>query len=422
MKTIFGIDFGTTNSALSVFRERKVEIIDIDKYNMNGKTMRSVIYFDEENHESFVGQEAIDKYVANGSFGRFMQSIKTFLPSSFQHTYIYGKKYEIEDLVSIIIKKIKNVGEEYVGEEITDVVIGRPVVFSEEFEIDSRSQRRLEEAAKRAGFKNVIFQYEPIAAALTYEEGLKHGEEKVVFIGDFGGGTSDFTIIKLKGGSSVLNKRKEDVLSIGGVYVAGDALNSQIMWEKITKHFGRYVKYRRFGKDDWLNLPVHIVRTLCQWHMIPQLREKSTRDFIGQLKNIADDRKSVENLENLIADNYGFMLFQTIEKAKCDLSLYDSSNIVFKERSLQIKESITKKEFEEMNQENLSKIGGCIDNVLSNSGLSADNIDVVFITGGTSYVPSIQKLFIDRFGDRKLQRKEAFTSVVHGLGVTASFL
>ena len=422
MDAIFGIDFGTTNSALSVNKGGKVEVISIDPFNAIGKTMRTVLYFNEEN-EIFVGQESIDQYVNDGAFGRFMQSIKAFLPNkTFESTNVYGKNYTIEDLVAIILKKIKVIGEDYVGHAVDNVVLGRPVVFSEDPEKDALAQLRLEKAAMKAGFKEIQFQYEPIAAALTFEETLTQGEEKNVFIGDFGGGTSDFTVIKLRGGNVANISRKSDVLSLGGVYIGGDSFDSRIMWEKITKYFGRDVKYQTMGKDDWLNMPRTIIHTLCQWHLIPQLRERKTRELIRTIKGVADDRQAVENLENLIADNFGFMLFQAIEKAKCELSSLEYSQIFFRERDLIINEAISRREFEEINKENMEKIALCVDDTIAKAGMRTNDIDTVFITGGTSHIPCIQKLFIERFGREKMRQMDAFTSVVHGLGASASFL
>lgn len=422
MKITFGIDFGTTNSALSVKRGDKVEVVDIDPFNSTGKTMRTVIYFNEEN-EIFVGQEAINQYVNDGAFGRFMQSIKAFLPSkTFESTSVYGKNYTIEDLVAIILKKIKAIGEAYVGDVVDNVVLGRPVVFSEDPEKDRLAQSRLEKAAVKAGFREIKFQYEPVAAALTFEETLKQGEERNVFIGDFGGGTSDFTVIKLKGGYCSNVERKSDVLALGGVYIGGDSFDSRVMWEKITKYFGRDVKYKVMGSDEWLNMPLTVIHTLCQWHLIPQLRERKTREFIRLIKNNSDNKEVVANLENLIADNFGFMLFQAIEKAKCELSSLEHSQIFFKERELLISENIPRIEFENINQENVEKIAKCVDETIGRADLTIEQIDTVFITGGTSHVPCIQRLFIERFGMEKMRQMDAFTSVVHGLGASASFL
>lgn len=418
MKAVFGVDFGTTNSALSIYRDGKVEVVDIDDLSANGSLMRSVLYFNEDN-EIFTGQEAISQYVSEGAAGRFMQSIKNFLPNrSFESTEVFGKKYGIDDLIAIVLRKIKAKGEAYVGSPVDSVVLGRPVVFSEDPEKDALAQNRLEKAARKAGFRHIFFQFEPVAAALSYEESLPAGAEKLVLIGDFGGGTSDFTVIRVKGGAFGRADRRSDVLSIGGVYTAGDKFDSQIMWEKIAKYFGRGVKHKGMGKDELFDIPHSIIYTLCQWHRIPLLRARKTREQIRLIKNAATDRQAIENLEHLISDNYGFFLFQSIEKAKCELSQQDFSQVSFKERALSISEGITRKEFEAINGDNLARISRCIDEVIDSSGVTRGEIDTVFLTGGTSRIPMIRQLFEERFGARKLENRNAFTSVVHGLGAS----
>lgn len=418
VQIVFGIDFGTTNSALSVYRNGSVEVVAVDGTDRSGELMRSVLYFNED-HEIYVGQEAIRQYVSDGACGRFMQSIKTFLPNtSFDSTEVFGRRYAIDDLVAIILRKIKARGEEHVGCPVESVVLGRPVVFSPDPEKDAVAEQRLEQAARKAGFKNIWFQYEPVAAALAFEETLQAGQEKVVFIGDFGGGTSDFSVIRVKGGAFARSDRRSDVLSLGGVYVAGDKFDSQIMWDKVAHHFGRYARYKTMGKDEWVNVPKSIVYTLCQWHRIPLLRSRKTREHIRVIKGTTDDRQAIEHLENIIGDNYGFFLFQAIEKAKCELSDREQTLISFRERDLCIDEEIGKGEFEAINAENIQQISDCIDEVVARSGLVPAQMDTVFLTGGTSRIPRIQALFVERFGREKLDNRDAFTSVVHGLGAS----
>ncbi len=421
MRIVFGIDFGTTNSSLSVFKNGQVEIIPLDIGGSGdvSKILRSVLYFNDLN-EAFCGTEAILQYVEDGASGRFMQSIKTFLPNkSFVSTEIFGRRYTIEDLVAIILGRIKSVGEAYVGFKVDSVVLGRPVVFSEDPEKDALAEKRLESAARKAGFENIWFQFEPVAAALAFEETLTNREEKVVLIGDFGGGTSDFSVMRLKGGNFERSNRLTDVLSLGGIYIAGDKFDSQIMWEKIAKYFGRYSKYRVIGKDDWVNMPKSLIFTLSQWHRIPLLRMRKTRDLIRMIRNTTNDVKAINNLENIIEDNYGFFLFQAIEKAKCELSVSEKTKVKFTERDLNIDEYISKAEFESINMDNLNQISNCLDDVITSAGVTIDKIDSVFLTGGTSRIPIINKIFTDRFDQNKIIMQNNFTSVVHGLGYSA---
>jgi hypothetical chaperone protein len=419
MDTVFGLDFGTTNSALSVNAKGSTEVIDIDPHNPTEKTLRSVIFAGEDNGV-YVGQEAIVQYIEQGGAGRFMQSIKTFLPSAaFEYTYINGIRHELEDVIAIILKTIKQRGEEYLGREVPDVVMGRPVVFSEDRNKDILAEGRLKRAAEIAGFKHVAFQMEPIAAAMTFENSLEKGVEKIVLIGDFGGGTSDFSVIRLTGGRSADPDRKKDILSLGGVSIAGDAFDSRLMWEKVAKYFGKNVKYKSMTGQT-LDMPSPITFKLVNWHLIPQLRTNSVREALQGIKITADDPVAVTNLQNLIEDNNGFLLFQALEKAKIELSSYEKSMIFFREHGLEIRETVERKEFEAAIQDHRTKIAACIDETVKKAGLTPKDIDLIFTTGGTSHIPCIKDLFVRRFGQEKMQQKDAFTSVAYGLGLSAS--
>ena len=419
MKPIFGLDFGTTNSALSVLRDGKVEIINIGHNNLI-KTLRSVLYFYK--NDVFVGDLAVNEYLSNHLNGRFMQSIKSILSSThFGATEINNRRYTAEDLVSIILRTIKERGEKYLGHEVTDVVMGRPVIFSEDPKKDLIAENRLRKSAQMVGFKNIKFQLEPIAAALTYEQTINNGEEKIVLIGDFGGGTSDFSVIKLRGGNHAKDNRKNDVLSIGGIYIAGEAFDSRIMFHKISPYFGKFVKYRGMT-GNMIDLPLNIFTELCSWHRISRLRERKIRDYIGQIKLLSDDIKAIENLENIIDHDFGFLLFREIEESKIRLTNSISSEIFFSNQYLTIRDEIQREEFNHLIKTRVDEVAQCLDLTIKSSGLEINEIDTVFTTGGTSQIPIIKQLFIDRFGTEKMTQMDAFTSVAQGLGESAKYL
>lgn len=422
MSITFGLDFGTTNSVLAVSQNGNVKIVDIDPSSDSKKTLKSVLFFDEEG-EVNIGQEAINQYIGyGGMYGRFMQSIKAFLPNkSFTETYVFGKRYEIEDLIALILKAIKQRGEAYVGHAVDTVVMGRPVVFSEDKELDLLAEERLQTAAIRSGFTNIHFMYEPIAATLAYESNLKEGQEKLVFMGDFGGGTSDFVIMRLRGGKrNPKENRKNDILSTGGVYIAGDTFDASIMWNKLAKHFGKGAKIYGSSSDQILDAPTWLPLTLCQWHMIPQLRGRKTLHIIRSLRGVSsEDRKVLENLHTLVIENLGYMLFLAIEKAKCELSDKDSAVIEFSEKNINIREEITRADFEVMTDDKFREITSCVNSTLSRAGVLAKDIDSVLLTGGSSFIPKVRRIFSDKFGEEKLLPIDAFTSVAFGLGLSA---
>lgn len=423
MSRAFGLDFGTTNSVLAIAQDNNVRIVGIDPSNPLSKTLQSVLFFDEEGGIN-VGQEAVDQYVSyGGTYGRFMQSIKAFLPNkSFTETYVYGKRYEIEDLIALILKTIKHRGELHVGHVVDTVVLGRPVVFSDDPELDLLAEERLQTAALRSGFTNVHFMYEPIAATLAYETSLPEGKEQLVFMGDFGGGTSDFVVMRLRGGKhDPKEDRKDDILSTGGVYIAGDAFDASIMWHKLAKHFSRGTKIFGSSNNQILDTPISFSQTLCQWHMIPQLRDRKTLQIIRSLRGVTDeDRKALEALHTLVVENLGYMLFRTIEKAKQELSDSGSASIEFSEKGIVIREEITRNEFEVMSDDKFQTISAYVEKTLVQAGVSPQDIDVVLLTGGSSFIPKIGRIFLDRFGQEKLLPIDAFTSVAHGLGLSAA--
>lgn len=423
---VFGLDFGTTNSTLSMMCGGGVSVLDVDI--VQGKpqqTLSSAIFFDIETGCVFVGEKAIQHYVVDHMAGRFMRSVKTLLPSKvFTGTTIMGttnmgvtiipRRYQADDLVAIIIREIKKRGENQVGHEVDSVVLGRPVIFSEDEDIDRMAQERLLSAAHKAGFKHIQLQYEPVGAALAFEKAFPSDKEEVVFVGDFGGGTSDFTIMKVGGDLRTKYNRRNDILGLGGAYIGGDSFDSLLMWEKMARYFGRGVTWRIGEKT--MPIPAYIVSALRQWHLISLLRELKTRETICQIRRTADRPEIIRNLENLVDDNTGIELFRSVEQAKCMLTDAESTMITFEH----ITEHITRPEFEAAIIESCDKIEECAAGILRQANLTPHNIDHVFLTGGTSRVPLVRRTFIRMFGAEKIREQDAFTSVGYGLGLSAT--
>jgi len=424
---IFGIDFGTSNSALSVNIDNQVKLLNVDKENPISNSLKSILYFLKQDGQtqSYIGYEGVNKYIENDAEGRYMQSIKTFLPDTgFDKTSIYGKRYTLEQLICIFLKTMKERGEKIIGQEVSDLVLGRPVIFSKDKEKDQVANDRLVEAAKLAGFKHIEFQLEPIAAALAYENSLKTGEEQIVLVGDFGAGSSDFTIHKARKKTKDSSQRNHDILSVGGVYIGGDLFDSQIMKEKVAAYYGKDVQAKSMFSDNYFGLSPRVIRKLMQWHQIPQLRRPQTLNNIKELKVTAkfNDKKLLGNLENLIDSNYGYLLFQAIEKTKCELSDKDEARVCFKDFDICIDELLSKNEFEDMINEKVADLDTCIDSTLKDANLSAEDIDKVFLTGGSSYIPLIRNLFEKRVGSNKILSADAFTSVAYGLGLHGTLI
>jgi hypothetical chaperone protein len=411
-KYIYGIDFGTTNSSLAILDTETNELIKLF-------TTPSILFFPEpqtpkEQVRGTVGAEAITLYVQNRMRGRFMKSIKKVLPNkSFIDTKIGSRTYRAEDLVAIVLIHLKNQADDFLGEKITKAVIGRPVVFDENPEKDALAQERLSKAVKIAGFDQFFFQLEPIGAAFTYERQIK--KEELVLVADFGGGTSDFSLMKLNPKAIHQADRQADMIAQGGIYIGGDSFDSDIMWHKLTPHFGRGVK-EEFTLGKPLDLPLSYFHNICSWERMNFLDSIRMKLAINKSYNFSGKDYRVKNLQTLIEANLGYMVFKKIEKVKIDLTAIDDAVFEFNENEINITEPISIVDFsQKISYENIHKIEKYLAEFLQKNHIKNNEIDVVFMTGGTSMVRPLRDIFTSRFGEEKIKSGDNFNSVAMGL-------
>lgn len=409
---IYGIDFGTSNSALVILDTHTNNIVKLF-------TTPSLLFFPEAKtaYEAFnfsIGHEAVERYVENRRKGRFMKSIKKVLPNkSFIDTRINGKSYKAEDLVSLILIHLKKQADEFLGQNITTAVIGRPVVFDENPEKDALAQERLSKAARIAGFTEFYFQMEPIGAAFTYERQLN--KQELVLVADFGGGTSDFSLMRLNPDAIHLADRRTDMIAKGGIYIGGDSFDSDIMWYKGTTHFGRGVK-EEFTPGKPLDLPLSYFQNICSWEKMNFLDTLRMRTNISKSYMFSGKNPLVKNLLTLIEDNLGYILFKQIEKTKIDLTHQDEAFFEFNQHEIDFSELVTLNDFENnIIQKNLDRINQYLIEFLNRQQINPQDIDAIFMTGGTSMVRPLKNIFVERFGENKIKSGDNFNSVAMGL-------
>ncbi len=408
-----GIDFGTTNSAVSVYRSETNEII-------SGEYEPTLLYFEESNDQIYhVGTKAIEKYLESGLKGRFIRSIKSILHyESFQNTWIYGKRYTAEELVALILGYFADQGREILGENPERVVLGRPARFSPNPKEDALAQKRLQKAAQIAGFKEVDFLLEPIAAAFTYERQIFRKE--LVLVGDFGGGTADFTLMRLRGGEALAGKdRSQDILGSTGVRVGGDDFDAEIAWRKIVKHLGRDLEYDSNGRGKMLPLPIRFYRKFIRWENHFMLNSPNNIIELENYYRWTQENKLIGDFINVIQNNLGYSLFRSIEQGKIGLTEQDKVTIRFKEGGVSIKENLALGEFDHFIQKYMEQLSATMDHLLTEVGVSPEEIDSVFLTGGSSLVRSVRGLMETKFGADKIRDHNAFTSVAEGLALQA---
>jgi hypothetical chaperone protein len=419
---IYAIDYGTTNSLLGAWdRENRKPIapISLDPEGRDPTILRSVLFFPTRNRV-FYGTQAIQEFVKHDMEGRLIRSIKKFLPvRSFIGTYVEDRPMNLEDLIATFLSEVRRRANEHFQKDVTSVLLGRPARFSPVEEDDQFAQYRLDRAARIAGFKEIHFCPEPVAAAYEFKSTLK--EEKIVLVGDFGGGTSDFTVVRI----SADEYQSSDVLAIGGVALAGDALDGTVMRKRISRHFGADVQYQVPFGSNVLTMPNHLMEKICSAADISLLRKRDTLEFFRNVKTWSlgeNDREKIEQLFCLIEEQIGFEVFEEIERVKRMLSDRPEENFSFDKSGVRIHEPITKAQFEEYSSGVREKILASLDETITAAQLKFSDIDIVCSTGGTAKVASIRHALETRFSREKVQEHNRFHSIVHGLVLKAKEL
>ncbi|MBY0471611.1 Hsp70 family protein [bacterium] len=410
---MYAIDFGTTNSLLGAATAGQIHPpIPLDPHARDQSILRSVLFFPNRK-TCFYGAEAVQEFVKHDMEGRLIRSVKKFLPMrSFIGTYVEDRPMNLEDIIGVFLGELRRRANEHFKQDVDSVILGRPARFSQDDADDQFAQYRLERAAKIAGFKNVSFCPEPVAAAYEFKTTLK--EEKLVLVGDFGGGTSDFTVIKI----SNERYKKSDVLSIGGVSVAGDALDGAIMRNRISRYFGSGVQYKVPFGSNILTMPIHLMEKICSPADISLLRKRDTLEFFRNVKTWSlggEDREKMDRLFTLIEEQIGFELFEEIERTKRGLSEKNSEKFSFHHSDVDLDEEVTQKDFNTYTQEMIDKILKSLDQTVKDAQVPYDKIDLVCSTGGTAKVAAIRQGLEDRFGAPKIRQHNHFHSIVHGL-------
>ncbi len=355
--------------------------------------------------------------------GRLFHALKTALKSpSFKGARVFGKQYSLEEMIGIFVNNLKKVADSISDFESKSVVCGRPVSFSIDPELDKKAQDRLEKAIHEAGFDEVKFQFEPVAAAKYYLSRFP-SKGKRVLVFDFGGGTFDTTVMDVDvysgmdsgSGPGMTNSGNNfRVLATDGVYVGGDLLNSDIFYHKLGKFFGTEV---RFGEMQ-MRMPGHIISGLRSWFGIPNLNNPDDIGFLtGNVKYKNTDPAAIERLLYLIQKNLGFEIYEAIEIAKKQLTKSESARIIFTDGPIDIDEEITKDEFEKIIEPRIIAVKETVLRTLNSAGLTIDDIDIVVRTGGSSLVPVFEQMLIEMFGKDKVTEFDPFTSVAAGLAL-----
>jgi hypothetical chaperone protein len=404
----------------------------------NGLTesSRSVLYLEQVKTagrtqvKSFTGPSAIEEYLHGERHdtggGRLIQSLKSYLSSrSLTGTEVFGKRYTLEDLISRMLTDLRTRAEAQFGEPVRRATVGRPVRFvgAETAEDEEFAMGRLAAAFRHAGFDDVAFEVEPVGAAYAYEAGLDHDE--LILIGDFGGGTSDFSLLRVGpvARRARLAGSAAGLLGNAGLGLAGDAFDARIVRKLVSPALGADSYERQFGGS--INspklipaVPAWIYANLERWHYLSFLKTRNVAEILRGARMRSSEPDKVAALMTLIEEDLGYQLHQSVQRLKVELSHSEVAAFRFRDGSMEIEAEVTRAEFEGWIAAELEQIERCVEGLLVDSGIAAAQVDRVFLTGGTSFVPAVRRIFEEKFGAERVRTGGEFTSVARGLALS----
>ena len=439
-----GLDFGTTNSSAAVYDGKRVRLLNLDPANTAPTIMRSTLFITREG-VPFIGREAIDRFteanvgreieyewryvgeseVTLADFGtvmqalyavvdankpgRLFQSLKSHLrDSSFSGTDVFGVRYTLEALIAIVLRMILRQIEEQLGDEVTGMVVGRPVHYAIDPQLDALAIERMRSACELAGLPPFTFLPEPTAAALSYASTAQAEQHVLVF--DFGGGTLDVTIMRID------RRGAREVLATDGVPIGGDLLDRRIVMGKLLPHFGAGAT---LGPRK-LPLPAGLLEHLSEWQTIVDLTQPRYLDIIDEAIRTSDKPNELKALRTLVRENYGLPLYEEVERAKVRLSDVRTTTIGMDVPGVQFTDTFERWDFERLIGPDAREVATCVDRAVAAAGLRHADIDVVLRTGGSSRIPRYVRMLAEKFGEEKLQEMDVFTGVASGLAIAAS--
>lgn len=424
MARALGIDFGTTNSAVAlVDGTTEPRLANFQSASGSSETFRSILYFEPKpvrgRENVFAGPLAVEQYRKATHKGRFLQSLKAYLgDAGFTGTAIGGRQRTLPQLIALIIQRLVRAGEESLGPLPSRAIVGRPVHFTvaRSEEHDSLALARLREALELAGIADPIFEYEPVAAAYAYQQRLTRAA--TVLIGDFGGGTSDFSLLALEPPAPGTGTGGVTILGNDGVAIAGDAFDRAIVRHAVAPQLAKGSDYVS-PPDKVLPMPEWVYSKLERWHHLSFLKSGETLEMLRRIKRTSTAPRAVAALLHLIEEDLGYELHERVNATKITLSSALEAELRFDLEQLEVRWHATREQFEHWLRHDLRLIERCIEQLLSRSGVDGKAIDTVFLTGGSSFVPAVRAIFSRMFPDATISGGHELTSVATGLALRA---
>jgi hypothetical chaperone protein len=406
-----GIDFGTSNSTVGWLRPDSDILIPLE----DGKvTLPSVIFFNIEERRPVYGRLALHEYL-EGYEGRLMRSLKSLLGSKLlkSETSVLGSALPFKDLLGLFLGTLKSRAEATAGREFDSVVLGRPVYFVDDDEVaDREAQDTLVAVAQKLGFKDISFQFEPIAAAFDYERTLN--QEELVLIVDIGGGTSDFSLVRLSPERRQLADRQSDILATGGVHIGGTDFDKQLSLQGVMPLFG----YGSLMKSQALMPTSHFIN-LATWHTINSVYSQKAQLALKDMRYDAQDTVGMDRLFKLIEQRAGHWLAIQVENCKIELTHANQLSLDLSHIEKDLSAELTRPLFEDAIAQLLERIQASVNQLLASAGVAHEQINTVFYTGGSSGIPALRQSIDHLLPQARKAEGDQFGSIGSGLAIEA---
>jgi hypothetical chaperone protein len=422
-----GIDFGTSNTVLALADPAgSVSLLEHALLGATTHGYRTLLFFDPDEQDVrlpiqfHAGVEAIEAYLESMGEGRLVQSFKTHLTNvALARTQIGHHSVSLDDMLTLFFFRLRRQLQAR-GVGAARAMLGRPVRFAgaQTDEDSTQAEARLGAAAKRAGFEELRFELEPIAAAYHYERALRRPE--LALVADFGGGTTDFCLMRLgpRPHASPGRDRRDDIVATGGVAVAGDDLDAAIIEHLVCPELGQGTTYVEMGRE--LEIPRSYYYKLARWHHLSFLKGQRTRAELQRIERLARRPEAIEALVHLIENNQGFHLHKAVEQLKIALSSAPEGEFRYVDGPVRIEARVERERFEGWIAEQVQAITRALDETLAAAGVEPKQVDRVFMTGGTAFVPAVRREFAARFGAEKLAGGDELLSIASGLALHAA--
>ena len=407
-----GIDFGTSNTTVGISDHSKAHLLPLEG---DHRTLPSAMFFDFDDQSVQYGRSAVDLYL-RGNDGRFMRALKSILGTSLIHekTYISRKAVPFADILGFYFANLKRQVETHLDREIPEVVLGRPVRFVDKDDAaDADAQRSLEMIAREQGFRSISFQYEPIAAALDYEQHVSR--EELVLIVDIGGGTSDFSIVRVSPERRGKTQRDDDILANGGIHIGGTDFDRLLSLKCVMPHLG----YGSFTADRKRNLPSLYYHELATWHRINQLYKKNVLPELKQIRYEAERRDLVDRFIRVVEERQGHTIAIGVEQAKIELTTASTATSTLSNLGDWAQFRFRRRDFDDAIADSLERIVATVQRLLGDARIQAGDINTIFLTGGSSMVPALRKAILSLFPEAAIAESDLLGSVGIGLALDA---